>query len=87
MKTMRTSFRQMRAAVPADIQEDVNMEFAVSNRLYSLMNERGVSKEELAKALGKCPNEVSEWLSGQYNFNLSTLAQLSSYFGESMIKV
>ena len=87
MKTMNTSFKQMLTAVPADIQQEVDLEFAISNRIYELMTKRGLSKLEFAQALGKRPSEVTKWLSGQHNFTIRTISQLSSFFGESLIHV
>ena len=87
MRTMNTSFKQMLAAVPADIQQEVDLEFAISNRINELMVQRGLTKLEFAQALGKRPSEVTKWLSGQHNFTIRTLSLLSSFFGESLIRV
>ena len=87
MKTMRTPFRQMLEAVPADIQQEVDLEVAISNRINDLMQQRGLSKLEFAQALGKRPSEVTKWLSGQHNFTIRTLALLSAFFGESLVRV
>lgn len=87
MKPINTSFRQMVAAVPADIKREVDLEFAISNRIYELMTKRGLSKVEFAQALGKRPSEVTKWLSGQHNFTLRTISLLSTFFGESLINV
>ena len=45
------------------------------------------SKAEFARAVGKRPCEITKWLSGQHNFTLSTLAMLSSFFGQPIITV
>lgn len=87
MKTMKTPFRQMLDAVPADIQQEVDLEVAISNRINDLMLQRGLSKLEFAQALGKRPSEVTKWLSGQHNFTIRTLSLLSSFFGESLVRV
>lgn len=87
MKTINTSFRQMAAAVPSDIKQEVELEVAISNRIYELMTKRGLSKVEFAQALGKRPSEITKWLSGQHNFTIRTLSILSSFFGEDLIKV
>lgn len=87
MKTINTSFRQMVAAVPSDIKQEVELEVAISNRIYELMTKRGLSKVEFAQALGKRPSEITKWLSGQHNFTIRTLSILSSFFGEDLIKV
>ncbi len=60
---------------------------AVSNRIYDLMTEKGLSKAEFARAIGKRPCEITKWLSGQHNFTLKTLALLSSFFGVPLIQV
>ena len=87
MKTMNTSFQQMLASVPANIQQEVDLELAISNRINDLMVERGLSKLEFANALGKRPSEVTKWLSGQHNFTIRTISMLSAFFGESLILV
>ncbi|MBR2238320.1 MAG: helix-turn-helix transcriptional regulator [Prevotella sp.] len=84
---MKTPFRQMLDAVPADIQQEVDLEVAISNRINDLMLQRGLSKLEFAQALGKRPSEVTKWLSGQHNFTIRTLSLLSSFFGESLVRV
>ena len=51
------------------------------------MQERGLNKRQFAEALGKRPNEITRWLSGEHNFTISTLAMLSSFFGKPIITV
>lgn len=87
MKTMKTPFKQMLTAVPADIQQEVDLEFAISNRINELMVQRGLTKLEFAQALGKRPSEVTKWLSGQHNFTIRTLSTLSDFFGESLVRI
>ncbi|WP_289189268.1 helix-turn-helix transcriptional regulator [Xylanibacter rodentium] len=74
-------------SIPASIHKEVEMEMAVSNRIYELMQEKGLSKAEFARSIGKRPCEVTKWLSGQHNFTLATLAMLSSFFGQPIISV
>lgn len=87
MKTMKTSFNDMLAAVPPHIQKEVDLEFAISNKINDLMTKRGLSKQEFAQALGKRPSEVTKWLSGQHNFTIRTISLLSTFFGEKLINV
>lgn len=63
------------------------MEFALSNRLYELMQKRGLSTVELAQALGKRPAVITKWLSGQHDFSIKTLVLLSTFFGEALVTV
>ncbi len=87
MRTIHTSFDTMLADVPSDIKHEIDLEFAISDRINSLMIERGLTKLELAKALGKRPSEITKWLSGQHNFTIRTIALLSSFFGKPLIQV
>lgn len=87
MKTMKTPFREMLAQAPADIQKEVDLEFAISNRINDLMVQPGLTKLEFAQALGKRPSEVTKWLSGQHNFTVRTLSLLSDFFGEPVVRI
>ncbi|MCM1530749.1 MAG: helix-turn-helix domain-containing protein [Bacteroides sp.] len=87
MKSIKMSFDKMIAAVPDDIRQEVELEFAISNRICALMEKQGLSKIAFAKALDKKPSEVTKWLSGQHNFTLRTISLISSFFGEPLIQV
>lgn len=87
MKRVDYSFDEMLAAVPQQIQQEVDMEFAISNRINDLMEKRGLSKMAFAQALGKRPSEITKWLSGQHNFTIKTLSMLSTFFGEPLVSV
>lgn len=87
MKTAFEEYKQIVASIPDSIHREVDMEMAVSNRILDLMRQRGLSKAEFARSLGKRPCEITKWLSGQHNFTLSTLSMLSSFFGQPIIRV
>ena len=86
MKTAFNEYYQIVASIPPEIHKEVEMQMAVSNRIYDLMTEKGLSKAEFARAIGKRPCEITKWLSGQHNFSLKTLALLSTFFGVSFIR-
>ena len=87
MRTINLAFKKMVAEVPADIKAEVDLSFAIADRLDFLIKNRGLSKKEFAEAIGKRPSEVTKWLSGQHNFTLRTLAMLSTFFGQSLIDI
>lgn len=87
MKRMKFSLREIFDEIPKDKREAARLSFAVSDRLFYLMESKGLSKKQLADNLGKRPNEITRWLSGEHNFTLSTIAMLSTYFGEPIIDV
>lgn len=87
MKDIRNKYRDMVAQVPHEIKEEVNLSFAISNKIDALMRERGLTKKQFADQIGRRPSEVTRWLSGQHNFTVSTLAMLSAFFGKSIVSV
>ena len=64
--------------------EDINY-LKVAHRMRTAvqiadaMKERGMSKSDLAKLMGRRPSEITKWLSGNQNFTQDLLAELSSY--------
>jgi antitoxin component HigA of HigAB toxin-antitoxin module len=87
MKTAFDEYNKVVASIPTRIHKEVDMQMAVSNRIYDLMTKAGLSKAEFARAIGKRPCEITKWLSGQHNFTLATLGLLSDFFGKPIITV
>ena len=87
MRTANIALQEIFNEIPVEKREETRLSFAISNRLAALMQERGLNKKQLAEALGKRPNEITRWLSGEHNFTISTLAMLSTFFGKSIINV
>ena len=87
MKEAKNMYRNMVVSVPADSKVEVDLSFAISDRIDFLMHEKGLSKKQFADALGRRPSEITKWLSGQHNFTIATLAMLSSFFGQPIITV
>lgn len=87
MKEAKDTYLNMVASVPADIKAEVDLSFAISDRIDFLMHEKGLSKKQFAEALGRHPSEITKWLSGQHNFTIATLAMLSSFFDQPIITV
>ena len=87
MKDAKNRYKEIVASVPAEIKAEVDLSFAISDRIDFLMHEKGLSKKQLADALGRRPSEVTNWLSGQHNFTIATLAMLSTFFQHPIIRV
>lgn len=87
MKRTAKSLEEMLGPIPESLQKETNLSFQISDRIYQLMQERGLSKKQFANALGKRPCEVTKWLSGQHNFTIATIGVLSSFFGQPIITV
>lgn len=85
MKTINNTFKQMVAEVPAEVKLEVDLSFAIADRIDALIKKKGMTKKEFAESIGKRPSEVTKWLSGQHNFTIRTLAMLSAYFDEALV--
>lgn len=87
MKRAKVSLRELLKDITPEERASARLSFQISNRLDELMQEKGLSKKQLAEAIGKRPSEITRWLSGEHNFTVSTLAMLSTFFGKSIITV
>ena len=87
MKKAKISLRELLSDISPEERAEARLSFQISNRLDFLMKEKGLSKKQFADAIGKRPSEITRWLSGEHNFTISTLAMLSSFFGQPIITV
>ena len=87
MKRAKISLRELLSDISPEERAEARLSFQISNRLDFLMKEKGLSKKQFADAIGKRPSEITRWLSGEHNFTISTLAMLSSFFGQPIITV
>lgn len=87
MRAIKLSLNEIFEEIPKEKREETRLSFEISNRLDYLMKKKGLSKKQFANAIGKRPNEITRWLSGEHYFTISTLTMLSTFFGESLINV
>ena len=87
MKSIDKQFKQMVEDVPSSVKIEVDLSFAIADRINSLMTIKGLTKKEFALSIGKKPSEVTKWLSGQHNFTIRTLALLTNCFKVDIIIV
>lgn len=76
---------ECRKLVTPEIQKQVDLCVAIANRVYDLLEQKGMSQKDLAKKLGKTETEVSRWLSGTHNLTLATIAKLSVALDDDII--
>lgn len=76
---------ECRKLVTPEIQKQVDLCVAIANRVYELLEERGMSQRDLARALGKTETEVSRWLSGTHNLTIATIAKMAVVLGDDII--
>lgn len=75
----------IRQSTPPEVNKQVDMCVSIANRVYEILEERGMSQKDFAKLLGKTETEVSRWLSGTHNITLATIAKMSVALGDDII--
>lgn len=68
-------------------REFIRLNVSVANRIYDILDERGMSQKDFAKLTGKTEAEVSRWLSGTHNFTMETIARINYALGENVLEV
>lgn len=77
---------EIRGHISPDVKKQLEISVSLANRVYDILEKKGMSQKDLAKLLGKTETEVSRWLSGTHNLTIATIAKISVALGEDIIK-
>ena len=77
----------IRKDISPEMKQQVELSVAIANRIYEILNIKGMTQKDLAQRLGKTETEVSRWLSGTHNLTLSTICKISAALGEDIVTV
>lgn len=80
-------FDQIVSETPPQMKKQLDMSFAIADKLDATLKERGMTQKEFAKMIGHSEAEVSRWLSGTHNFTLSTLANISVVLNINLLTI
>lgn len=80
-------FQDMLNFVPKDVVRKVDLSFDISTRIGDILQRKGWSQADFAKAAGKKEAEISKWMSGQQNFTIRTIAFIETVLGEEILQV
>ena len=80
-------FDQIVAETPPELKKQLDMSFAIADKLDATLKEKGMNQKEFARMIGHTQAEVSRWLSGTHNFTLATLAKISVALGIDVLSV
>ena len=78
---------EIRSTISPEMKMQMEMSVAIANRIYEILESKGMTQKELAQLLGKTETEVSRWLSGTHNLTLSTVCKISTALGEKIVIV
>ena len=86
MKTNRI-MDEIRGSISPEMKLQMEMSVAIANRIYEILEAKGMTQKDLAMRLGKTETEVSRWLSGTHNLTLSTICKISAALEEEIVTV
>ena len=78
---------EIRSTISPEMKMQMELSVAIANRIYDILEAKGMSQKDFAHKLGKTETEVSRWLSGTHNLTLATLCKISTALGEDIIRV
>ncbi|WP_297062552.1 helix-turn-helix transcriptional regulator [uncultured Duncaniella sp.] len=87
MKTTALLFDECLATVSNDVKLELDMSFALADKIDMILREKNISQKQLAKKMGKTEAEVSRWLGGTHNFTLRTIAKISDALGVKLLTI
>lgn len=86
MKTNRI-MDEIRSTISPEMKMQMELSVTIANRIYDILEKKGLTQKDFARMIGKSETEVSRWLSGTHNLTLATLCKISVALGEDIIKV
>ena len=86
MKTNRI-MDEIRSSISPEMKLQMELSVAIANRIYEILEAKGMSQKDFAHLMGKTETEVSRWLSGTHNLTMATICKISAALGEDVIMV
>ena len=78
---------EIRSTISPEMKLQMDLSVSIANRIYEILESKGMSQKDLAKRLGKTETEVSRWLSGTHNLTLATICKISAALDETIVSV
>lgn len=64
-----------------------DLNFSISEKIYQILQEKGMTKRDLARLTGKKESEVSRWFAFGHNFTCKTIALIQLALGVHIIEI
>ena len=80
-------FWQALADIPAEQKAQIELSFAIAERIDAVLKTKGMSQKMFAQLLGKRESEISKWLTGRHNFTMQTIAKIETALGCKLIDI
>ncbi len=78
---------RIRARTQPETRLYVQKNLDIAFRVNELLQQKGWTQKDLAKALGKSESEISRWLSGLHNLTLKSIVKMEIVLGADLFVV
>lgn len=78
---------EIRSTISPEMKMQMELSVAIANRIYEILEARGMSQKDFARLMGKTETEVSRWLSGTHNLAMATICKISAALNADVVKV
>ena len=78
---------EIRSTIAPEMKLQMELSVAIANRIYDILEEKGMSQKDFARLMGKTETEVSRWLSGTHNLTMATICKISAALNADVVKV
>ena len=75
----------IRETISPELKKQMELSVNIANRIYDILEAKGMSQKDFARLMGKTETEISRWLSGTHNLTMATIAKISMALGEDII--
>jgi len=78
---------EIRSTISPEMKLQMELSVAIANRIYDILEAKGMSQKDFARLMGKTETEVSRWLSGTHNLTMATICKISAALNADVVKV
>lgn len=76
----------IRSEMSPEMKKQMELSVAIANRIYDILEQKGMTQKQFAAIVGRTETEVSRWLSGTHNMTMATIAKISTALGCDIIR-
>ena len=78
---------ESRKLITPEIKQRIDLSIDIANRIFDILEKKGMKQKDLAKLLGKSEAEIRKWLQGTHNFTIDTILKFQEKLGEPVLNV
>ena len=86
-KYVNPLFKEMLEKIPVEERRESDLSAGIAYRISDILEKKGWSQADFARAAGKKEAEISKWMCGHHNFTIRTIAFIETVLGEGILSV